>query len=376
MRANRREFIKIGACAGATAMAGPPAGGAPAADGLGVAASLPVPDGAEFLNMAGAYAALITPYRTDGSVNEEMIERVVEYGIANGLAGFYLTGSTGEGLLLSSDERTLVYRRAVKAARGRAKLIAHVGCTATDDAVALARRAAQAGVDWVSSTAPVYFGQGFDSAFEYYKAVSSATDLPFMIYSVGAQLVPERDVRLFELPNVKGMKYTGYAYWTVKQLRRILPKPAVFFAGADEQELCAFAYCDTFSGCIGTTDNIIPAHHAKICRLAAQGRFREAAPLMDEVVRLVELVVNVPNASYWKSAMRYIGLDCGPARSPAGRPLSESEYQSYAARLDALGFIERWGAKRSAMALAAAGRPGGSVGDPGNQQNERMVCHE
>ena len=336
MNLNRREFLAMGASA---AVAG---GLAEELEGLRpAAASFRVPEGREFEGMAGAYAALVTPYRQDGSLNEEMIERLVEFGLANGLRGFYLTGSTGEGFLLSADERVRVYERAVKAARGRAKLIAHVGCVSTDEAVSLARRAAKAGVDWVSSVAPVYFGQNFDAAFAHYRAIAGATDLPFMIYSVGAQVVPDRDVRFFEIPNVKGMKYTGYAYWTVKELRRRLPKPAIFFAGADEQELCAFAYGDTFSGCIGTTDNMIPAHHARICSLAAEGRFAEAQPLMDDVVRFVDLVVSAPNASYWKSVMRYIGLDCGPARSPAGQPLSEADYQAYAAKIDALGFIER-----------------------------------
>ena len=332
MNLSRRQFIAMGAGAVADAFA---------AENTGVSPSVRVPAGAGFEDMAGAYAALVTPYRKDGSVNEEMIERLVEHGLANGLRGFYLTGSTGEGFLLSPDERVLVYERAVKAARGRAKLIAHVGALSTDEAVSLARRAAKAGVDWVSSVAPVYFGQNFDAAFAHYKAIAGATDLPFMIYSVGAQVVPDRDAKFFDIPNVKGMKYTGYAYWTVKQLKRRLSKEAIFFAGADEQELCAFAYGDTFSGCIGTTDNMIPAHHARICALAAEGRFTEAQPLMDDVVRFVELVVSAPNASYWKSAMRYIGLDCGPARSPAGQPLSDAEYEAYAAKIDALGFIER-----------------------------------
>ena len=338
----RRGFMGGMAAVGVSATADAMLCGGDAAPGAAFgAASLRVPDGAEFAGMAGAYAALVTPYRADGSVNEEMVERLVEHGLANGLRGFYLTGSTGEGFLLSSDERVRVYECAAKAARGRAKLIAHVGCLSTEESVKLARRAAKAGVDWVSSVAPVYFGQNIDAAFAHYKAIAGATDLPFMIYSVGAQVVPDRDVRFFEIPNVKGMKYTGYAYWTVKQLRRRLPKPAIFFAGADEQELCAFAYGDTFSGCIGTTDNMIPAHHARICALAAEGRFAEAQPLMDDVVRFVELVVGAPNASYWKSAMRYIGLDCGPARSPAGQPLTEAQYQEYAAKIDALGFIER-----------------------------------
>ena len=86
---------------------------------------------------------------------------------------------------------------------------------------------------------------------------------------------------------------------------------------------------------------MIPAHHAQICRLAAAGKFAEAAKPMDEVVRFAELVVGAPHASYWKSIMRYIGLDCGPARSPAGQPLTEAEYAAYAAKLDKLGFIKR-----------------------------------
>ena len=156
-------------------------------------AGLPLPRGKAFAGMAGAYSALYTPFKKDGSLNEEMIEKVIDYGLSRGLRGFYLTGSTGEGFLLSKDERKRVYARAAKAAKGRAKLIAHVGCLATDDAVELAKFAAKTGIDWVSSVAPVYFGQCFDAAYDHYRRISSATDLPFMIYSLGADIVPDRD---------------------------------------------------------------------------------------------------------------------------------------------------------------------------------------
>ncbi|MBE6396782.1 MAG: hypothetical protein E7046_07245, partial [Lentisphaerae bacterium] len=225
---------------------------------------LSVPKGKVFTGMAGAYSALYTPFKKDGSLNEEMVEKVIEYGIAKGLRGFYLTGSTGEGFLLSTDERKKVFERAVKASAGRAKLIAHVGCLSTYDAVELAKHAAKVGVDWVSSVAPVYFGQCFDAAYDHYKRISSATDLPFMIYSLGADIVPDRDARFFELKNVRGMKYTNYKYWTVQALRRKLPKEAIFFAGADEQVLSALS-TGIFAGCIGTSQNVIPGHFANIC---------------------------------------------------------------------------------------------------------------
>ena len=293
-----------------------------------------------FEGMGGAYAALYTPFRKDGALNEEMIEKTIEYGITNGLKGFYLTGSTGEGFLLSSEERRRVYMRAVKVAKGRAKLIAHVGCLATDDAVSLARAAAKAGIDWVSSVAPVYFGQCFEAAFDHYKRISSATDLPFMIYSLGADIVPDRDARFFDLKNVKGMKYTNYKYWTVQALRDKLPKEAVFFAGADEQVLSALA-TGIFAGCIGTSQNAIPAHFAKICALAEVNDFAAAAPLQAEVVKFVELLAAKTNGSWHKNIMKYIGLDCGDGRAPNGRPLSRAELKELFSRLDALGFVRR-----------------------------------
>ena len=298
------------------------------------------PKGKAFEGMAGAYSALYTPFRKDGSLNEEMIEEVIGYGLSRGLKGFYLTGSTGEGFLLSKDERKRVYSRAVKAANGRAKLIAHVGCLATDDAVELARHAAKVGIDWVSSVAPVYFGQNFDAAYDHYKRISSATDLPFMIYSLGADIVPDRDAKFFDLKNVKGMKYTNYKYWTVQALRNRLSKEAIFFAGADEQVLPALA-TGIFAGCIGTSQNIIPAHFARICALAEENNFAEAATLQAEVVRFVEQLIAKPNGSWHKSMMKYIGLDCGEGRAPNGRPLAKAELKDLFSRLDALGFVKR-----------------------------------
>lgn len=292
------------------------------------------------VGMAGAYSALYTPFRRDGSLNEEMVERTIEYGISRGLRGFYLTGSTGEGFLLSQDERKRVYSRAVKAVRGRAKLIAHVGCMSTDDAVELARFAAKVGVDWVSSVAPVYFGQCFEAAYDHYRRISSATDLPFMIYSLGADIVPDRDARFFDLKNVKGMKYTNYKYWTVQALKNRLSKDVVFFAGADEQVLSALA-TGLFSGCIGTSQNVIPAHFAELFRLAEANDFAAAARLQSEIVRFVEVLVAKPNGTWHKSMMKYIGLDCGEGRAPNGRSLARGELKELFSRLDALGFVVR-----------------------------------
>ncbi len=292
-----------------------------------------------FRKMGGAYAALFTPYDAQGRVNPEMIAKIIDYGLANGLNGFYLTGTTGEWWLLSLEERKLVMEAAVRATRGRCKLIAHVGANRTDDAVVLARHAAKVGIDWISSITPQLYRTSFDAAFYHYKAIAAATDLPFLVYSMGSALVPERDVRLFDLPNVKGIKYTGRDYFAAQCLKRRLGKETIWFAGCDEQLLCGLALGNVFSGGIGTTYNIIPRHFADICRLAAKGDFRAAAKVQDEANRVVELMIESDNWSYRKAMMKFIGLDCGWFRRPF-EPLTAAQYRAYARRFAALGVVK------------------------------------
>ena len=295
-----------------------------------------------YAEMAGAYAAMFTPLDKKGRINEDVIAQIIEYGIQNGLKGFYLTGSTGAWFLLSPEERVQVWKAAFKAAKGRCKLIAHVGDTSTDVSVALAKSAADAGMDWISSVAPPLFRNNFAGAYFHYSKVSNATNLPFMVYSIGSDLVPERDIRFFDLKNVKGMKYTGRDYYAAQALKRDLDKrkETVWFAGCDEQLLCALALDGVFAGGIGTTYNIIPKHFAEICRLAALNDFKSAAKLQDEANQVVRLMIESDNWSYRKAMMKYVGIDCGPYRAPF-ETLTSAQEKSYLNRFADLGIVKR-----------------------------------
>ena len=300
-----------------------------------------------FRGMDGAYAAMFTPIDAKNRINEEAIDQIVEYGIREGLNGFYLTGSTGGWFLMTPEERVTVWKRAVQAAKGRCKLIAHVGATSTDEAVALAKAAADVGVDWISSVAPPVFCNNFNRTFYHYKRVSEATDLPFMVYSIGSDLVPERDIRFFDLKNVKGMKYTGRDYYAAQALKRDLDarKETIWFAGCDEQLLCGLALDGVFAGGIGTTYNIIPKHFAKICELAAKNDFKAAAKWQDEANRVVRLMIESDNWSTRKAMMKFVGIDVGPYRAPFEK-LTPAQEKVFLKRFAALGIAKRGQAKR------------------------------
>ena len=296
-----------------------------------------------FEGMNGAFAAMYTPFTAEDKVDEAMIERVVEFGIASGLRGFYLTGSTGEGMLQTAEERETVIRRVVKVARGRAKVIAHVGSVGTNEAIANARRAAAAGADWLSSISPVFYGRSFEGTYDYYRRLSEATDLPFMVYALNTGIVPDRDVKLFDLKNVKGMKYTGHSCWDIARLKHRIGKEAVLYVGADEQALPGLSLKGVFNGCIGTSENVIPRHFVDLCAAVERGDMATAGRLQDEIIRFVDVLIAKPNGSWHKAFMRYIGLDCGSARSPNGWPLTEAEFADLSRRLDALGFVRKAG---------------------------------
>ena len=229
---------------------------------------------------------------------------------------------------------------AVKAAKGRCKLIAHVGANCTDDSVALAKYAAKVGIDWISSLTPMLYRTSFEATCYHYRTITAATDLPFMVYALSGALVPERDIRLFDIPHVKGIKYTGRDYYSAQCLKRRLDRETIWFAGCDEQLLCGLALGNVFSGGIGTTYNIIPKHFAQIAKLAAEGKFREAAKWQDEANQVVELMIESDNWSYRKAMMKFIGLDCGPYRKPF-EPLTKAQENAYFKRFAALGIAKR-----------------------------------
>ena len=187
--------------------------------------------------MKGALSAIFTPFDSSNEINFDALSSIAEYQLQHGLNGFYATGTTGEGLLLSSKERTSVIRHLVDCFGDRATVVAHVGHPSTDVAVSLARAAAGAGADWISSVAPIYYGTTYEGLVRHYSAISNATDLPFMAYSLGGVIDPVRDADLFELKNICALKYTGANFFSVQQLRRRIERPVAMMSGFERMRV-------------------------------------------------------------------------------------------------------------------------------------------
>ena len=326
---NRREFLGTAALAAAAGLQGK-------AEEKPAVNTFPELKGPEFQGMEGAFVPIFTPYTKDDKINGDMVGRQIERLLKAGVKGFYVGGGTGEHVLLSLAESKYLAEAAISAVNGRAKVIIHVGCTYTEDSVRLAKHAEKAGADWIATLGPLVFGQNFDASYYHYSRIAGASGLPLMIYCWYRDLVPDRERKFYEIPNLKGLKYTGRDFWSVQEMRKMVDKEIVCFVGDDPHLLSGLAMNKLFSGGIGTTYNLIPQDYVAICRLAKEGRFAEAAAIQEHANHITYFFSKYPNFSYRKAGMRVLGYDCGFARSPFGQPIPEADYEAFAAALKPL----------------------------------------
>ena len=132
---------------------------------------------------SGINAALYTAYLHDGAVNYDETARLAGWLVEKGISGLYLCGTTGDGLLLSMDERRGVVEAVSASVGEQVPLMVHVGTLATRDAINLAGHAAGlAGVSAISSLGPIYYPLPWRDQLNHLSTIAEVTDLPFYPY--------------------------------------------------------------------------------------------------------------------------------------------------------------------------------------------------
>jgi N-acetylneuraminate lyase len=199
-------------------------------------------------------AALATPYDREGAVDTEKLGLMVENYISRGVEGMYCCGSSGEGLLLSTDERVEVVRSVAEAARGRVPVIAHVGALSTREATELATRSQEAGASAISMVPPIYYHFGPAAILEHYRAVMDAVSVPMILYNIpqftGTEFDLDSASDLLADDRVIGMKHTAHNMFHLERMREAFPDKA-YIGGFDEVFTAAVAA--GARGAIGTT---------------------------------------------------------------------------------------------------------------------------
>jgi dihydrodipicolinate synthase/N-acetylneuraminate lyase len=139
--------------------------------------------------LKGALAAAITPLRDGGAaLDEDAFGPYVDFLVDRGLDGILALGTTGEGILLTTEERKRAAELFVAAAAGRFQVAVHCGAQTTADTVELARHAVAAGADAVAVIGPPYYALDEETLYRHFAAAADAADpLPFYLYEFRAR---------------------------------------------------------------------------------------------------------------------------------------------------------------------------------------------
>jgi dihydrodipicolinate synthase/N-acetylneuraminate lyase len=139
--------------------------------------------------LRGDLAAAITPLRDGGAaLDEDAFAPYVDFLVEGGLDGVLALGTTGEGILLSTEERRRAADLFVSAASGRFQVAVHCGAQTTADTVELARHAVEAGADAVAVIGPPYYAFDEEALYRHFAAAAEAAGaLPFYLYEFKAR---------------------------------------------------------------------------------------------------------------------------------------------------------------------------------------------
>ena len=186
----------------------------------------------------GILIPVITPFDNNQRVDEPMLRQLIDFYSESGVQGLFVLGSSGQGPVMSTEERKRAAEAAVQQAAHRTPVIIHVGTADTETTVELAEHAAAQGADAVAVVPPFYYSDHTEyEIISHYKAVGDATPLPIFIYEnpryAGMSIKPDLAARMKDMiPSIKGIK-VAYGLGSMLDYVRLLPDVSVFTGNAD-----------------------------------------------------------------------------------------------------------------------------------------------
>jgi 4-hydroxy-tetrahydrodipicolinate synthase len=348
------------------------------------------------MNLRGCGTALVTPFKTDGSIEEDALRALVAWQVESGVDFLVAAGTTAETPTLSHDEWLRVIDIVVEVAAGRVPVVAGATSNSTQDGIAKAKEvAARPGVDAILTASPYYNKPTQEGQYRHFKTIAEAVDKPILLYNVpgrtGTNIEPGTLSRLAEVPNIRGVKEASGNLWQIADVFHAVPDRFLVFSGDDALTLPIIALGGV--GIISVASNEIPREMAEMTRAALnndwetarrihrkylplmQGNFLESNPLpvkavlamMNKIQEIYRLPL-LPMKRDTRSRLQRIASDAGLVTKP-----------SAAASHDAVEFYlyENWhaGPHKAVLHRASCGQCNYGKGRPAGHDANHARWH-
>jgi len=271
------------------------------------------------VNFGRVLTAMVTPFKSDDSVDYRIAEKLAVHLVENGTDALVVCGTTGESPALSWDEEFELFRVVQQAVSGKAKIIAGTGSNSTQEAIEATQKAAILGLDGSLQVVPYYNKPPQDGLYQHFKTIAESTpDLPILLYNIpgrtGQNLLPETVIRLAEISNIVGIKEASGNLDQASQIRRGTAPEFAIYSGDDSLTLPLLAVGAT--GVISVASHLVGPQLQQMVRSFESGQVQAALQIHLRLFPLFKALFVTTNPIPVKAALQMQGWAVGPTRSP------------------------------------------------------------
>jgi 4-hydroxy-tetrahydrodipicolinate synthase len=258
----------------------------------------------------GSMVALVTPMLGDGTIDEDSLQRLVDFHVENHTDAIVSVGTTGESATLDEAEHCHVVRRTVEMAAGRVPVIAGTGANSTREAIILTRCAMEAGVDACLLVTPYYNKPTQEGLYLHFRAVAEAVPVPQILYNVPSRtacdMLPATVERLSTISNIVGIKEATGNMDRAREIMDRCGERLDVYSGDDATAMELMLLGG--KGNISVTANVAPAGMHDLCTAALAGDRSRAESINRPLEILHRMLFVQSNPIPVKWALHEMGL--------------------------------------------------------------------
>ena len=267
----------------------------------------------------GLGIALVTPFKTDGSIDYAALKRLIEYQTDNGADFLCILGTTSESPCLDQEERAEIKRFVVEVNQGRLPVLMGCGGNNTKAVVKELQSFDLRGVDGILSVCPYYNKPSQEGLYRHFKMIADNCPLPVVLYNVpgrtGINLKSETTVRLAnDCRNIVAVKEAGGSLEQVDEI--IKNKPAHFDVLRGDDALTFPMIASGAAGVISVIGNALPREFSRMIRLEFNGEYEPARKIHHRFTELYSLLFVDGNPAGVKALLHEMGFIENELRLP------------------------------------------------------------
>lgn len=270
------------------------------------------------LIFTGSAVALVTPMKSDGTVDFEELNKLAEFHVESGTDAIVVCGTTGESATLDDEEHIECIRQVVKTVCGRVPVIAGTGSNNTTHAIMMSKKAAESGADALLLVTPYYNKTSQDGLVKSFNAIVDAAGIPAIIYNVpsrtGVNILPQTAKELAKNPLICGIKEASGNISQVAEIAAMCGDELPIYSGNDDQVVPMLSL--GAKGVISVVANVAPSQMHQLCQLWFDGKTQDSCALQLQLLELSNAMFCDVNPIPVKAAMNMLGWKVGECRLP------------------------------------------------------------